>query len=138
MTSFLHLLTLAFALSAVTPDDGDEKAKAAAMPSNIAVTNSMSMSMYPSLDQTKMNVHVVNHHGARLRVEFLNEKGICYASELIPRKVGTYHLKFNVEALATGTYQIVINDGKNKVVKTFEINENISTAPSRVELLDAL
>lgn len=138
MTSFLHLLTLAFALSTVAPGDGDEKTKAAAMPSNIAVTNSMSMSMYPSLDQTKMNVHIVNHHGKRLRVEFLNGKGICYASELIPRKVGTYHLKFNVEALSIGTYQIVINDGKNKIVKSFEINENVSTTPSRVELLEEM
>lgn len=136
MTNFLHLLTLAFALTMGTPDDKDNKAKVAAMPSNIAVTKSMSMSMYPSYDQSKMNVHVVNHLGLPLKVSFMNEKGDCLATERLPRRIETRHIKFNVDALPTGAYQIVISDGKNEVVKQFQINTEEPVKPSRVKVLE--
>lgn len=135
MFLFLHALSLATLLSAATPEDDKAKAAAAA-PSNVAITKSMSMAIYPSVDHSKVNLHVENHAGRKLSVNFLNQRGEPLASEYIPGRKQNYHAKFNVEALNRGTYQITVSDGKETLTKTFQINDTPAVNPSRVMLVE--
>ncbi|KAB7731803.1 hypothetical protein F5984_06140 [Rudanella paleaurantiibacter] len=61
-----------------------------------------------------LNVNVEKPAGEALRVEFTNSEGRVMAEQFVSKQAGAYSMKFNIEQLPDGVYQVRIM-GKEKV-----------------------
>lgn len=63
-----------------------------------------------------INVNVEKPAGETLRVEFINKQGKVLAEQFIGKQAGAFNVKFNVEQLPDGVYEVRIA-GKETVGK---------------------
>lgn len=61
-----------------------------------------------------LSVNVEKPAGEMLRVEFTNGEGRVMAEQFVSKQAGAYSMKFNIEQLPDGVYQVRIM-GKEKV-----------------------
>ena len=83
-------------------------------------TRSFGVVMYPKKDALVMNVMVDNYSSKSIIVQLKDEKGELYFSTSLGKRQRRSWLKLNMGDLKDAVYQLVIFNGKDKVVK--EIN----------------
>lgn len=82
----------------------------------------LNVGMYRVNNSLKMNVLVENKSGKASEIKLKNNKGEVLHWETVSKKTKSYSKKWNMEGLEDGKYTFEITNGKEKIVKEFELS----------------
>ena len=82
----------------------------------------------------KIDVNVVKSEIKDLSIELLDGTGHILASSNVAKDSTATRTRFDLTALPDGEYKVILTDGKNKQVKTIELNTSTSAVVRTVSV----
>lgn len=97
---------------------------------------SFDYSVYTTVDQ-QIHVTLEKQAGSVIRIEFLSPRGEILVREYVRKNQSTYRVRFNVDQLKDGEYQLVISDGKSVEKRKVSLATSKPILPVKnIELVD--
>ena len=83
--------------------------------------------VYPVINTTKIRVNISKEKSTRINVSLKNEAGETLAVERLGKGHESSAVRFDLNELEDGIYQVVISDGNTKQVKEIKLKTNVPT-----------
>lgn len=123
-TAFILIIVYSNPVSAtaVRPtDDTAPKAPAA----------SFQVAVFPASSASVLNVCIDKAAGKTVLVRVLNENGLELSRQYIRKKAGRYQVRFNLEEVIDGRYNVEVTDGQTKSAYPFTLSTQAPVVVSR-------
>jgi len=90
-------------------------------------TRSFGVGMFPKKGAPVMNLLIDNYSNKSISIRLKDKKGNVYYMEMLGKKRRRSWLKFNMSEMKDAVYQVIVFNGKDKIVK--EINLRTVAVP---------
>ncbi|GAB4002512.1 hypothetical protein GCM10028807_61260 [Spirosoma daeguense] len=96
-----------------------------------ATTDSYKVAVFPSAIASKLNVFVEREPGKAMIVALKAKDGSLLAKQLVSKKQGNFHFKFDMAELEDGTYQVEIVSGDDVTIHPVTLSTKAAETSAR-------
>ncbi|GAB3902499.1 hypothetical protein GCM10028803_29290 [Larkinella knui] len=90
--------------------------------------------VYPVINSTKVRVNVIKDKSARIKISLKNEAGETLAVEQLGKGHESSAIRFDMNQLEDGIYQVVISDGTTQQVKEVKLQTSAPTVATERQI----